>query len=186
MPVTDGVGRTIRDYLRDGTSVSHAQLDTTLGALVEGSRADYAAFLEIQYRARVGVERWLARECPDAAPPQQTHLIERDLAVLDHPLPRSAPAFTAPPVGGALGVCWVLAGSSLGNRAILARISKRGAQWPTAFLSDTRMTAYWRSLLPTLSSKVSPSEDDAKILGARATFAHFNAVAIGERAAEAA
>ncbi len=186
MPVTDGVGRTIRDYLRDGTSVSHEDLDKTLGALVEGSRADYAAFLDIQYRARLGVERWLVHHCPNAAPPQQSHLIERDLAALGHPLAKSAPAFAGPPADGVLGVCWVLAGSSLGNRAILARISKRDAQWPTAFLSDTRMTAYWRSLLPKLAAEVCPSEDHAKIVGARATFAHFNAVAIGERAAEAA
>ncbi|MEX0341168.1 MAG: hypothetical protein AB3N06_01140 [Erythrobacter sp.] len=83
-----------------------------------------------------------------------------------------------PPAGSdPLGACWVLAGSSLGNRAILARLGKSGLQRPVAFLSDTRMTAYWKQLRPLLERPHSLPDDRAALAAAQATFSHFNAVA---------
>lgn len=186
MPVEDGVGRTIREYLKAGTSAEHDQLDRRLGTLVSGTASDYIAFLDIQYRARLGIEQWLVRECADTAPPPQTGLIARDLAELDHPIPTDAPAFAPPADAVPLGVCWVLAGSALGNRMILARMAKAAVQRPTAFLSDRRMGEYWRSLLPVLGRSAAAAEAEALLGGARASFKHFNAIAATSPALEAA
>lgn len=186
MPVEYGVGRTIRDYLKAGTAAAHDQLDSRLGTLVGGSASDYSAFLDIQYRARLGIEQWLALECRDTAPPPQTGLIARDLADLGHDIPDDTPAFAAPTDARALGVCWVLAGSALGNRMILSRMAKHAEQRPTAFLSDRRMGEYWRSLLPALGRSATKAEADALLASARASFAHFNAVAAASPALEAA
>lgn len=186
MPVEDGVGRTIRDYLKTGTAAEHDQLDRRLGSLVSGSASDYIAFLDIQYRARIGIEQWLERECRDDAPPPQTGLIARDLAELGRPIPDNAPAFVPPASARALGVCWVLAGSALGNRMILARMAKDAVQRPTAFLADPQMGGYWRSLLPALGGSGDPTEAQAFLDGARASFAHFDAVAAAGPVREAA
>ncbi|MBO6526580.1 biliverdin-producing heme oxygenase [Erythrobacter sp.] len=176
MPVTSGVGRTTREYLKACTAPSHDRLDGRLGTLTEGGERDYADFLEIQYRARQDVELWLADHAPTTAPPGQTGLIAQDLETLGRAAPTDFPALETPADADPIGVCWVLAGSSLGNRAILARLAKTGMQWPTAFLSDRRMTAYWQDLRPILERPHSPDRDRAALAAAQATFAHFNAV----------
>lgn len=186
MPADDGVGRTIRNYLRSETSVEHTRLDERLGALVTGDVEDYAAFLAIQYRARKGIERWLEQHCIANAPPPQTGLIARDLGELGHPLPFDTPDFVAAVEAQSLGICWVLAGSALGNRAILARMAKLDASRPVAFLSDSAMGDYWRGLLPTLQRPNAESDMRGPRDGARAAFAHFNAVAAESLALEAA
>lgn len=186
MPVADGVGRTIRDYLKVGTAAEHDRLDSRLGTLVSGSPRDYTAFLDIQYRARLGIEDWLAVHCTEALPPPQTGLIARDLAELGCDLPAPVPAFAVSEGARTLGICWVLAGSALGNRMILTRIAKAGVERPAAFLSDPRMGAYWRSLLPRLEAPANGPDVDGLLLGAQATFAHFNAIAAAHAVPEAA
>ncbi|WP_370031242.1 biliverdin-producing heme oxygenase [Qipengyuania mesophila] len=185
MPADDGVGRTIRNYLRSETSVEHTWLDERLGALVTGDVEDYAAFLAIQYRARKGIERWLEQHCIANAPPPQTGLIARDLRELGHPLPFDTPDFTPPASAQTLGVCWVLAGSALGNRAVLARLAKQAMSRPVAFLSGPRMGDYWRNMLPILERPAPPNERSSLLGGASAAFAHFNAVAAESLALEA-
>lgn len=177
MRATDGVGRTIRNYLKDETSVEHARLDERLGALITDDTKDYAAFLAIQYCARRGIECWLDRHCPPGPPPPQTGLIARDLADLGHQPPLATPDFATSDGAQALGVCWVLAGSALGNRTILSRMARLGARRPVAFLSDPEMGEYWRGLLPALQRPATESGTSAVLDGALATFAHFNAAA---------
>ncbi len=172
-----GVGRTTRDYLRVGTAEAHDTLDVRLGALVEGDERDYARFLDIQYRARVNIQSWLSERCADTAPPRQTDVIARDLAELGVPIPSHSPAFDVSADSDPLGTCWVLAGSSLGNRAILARLVKAEMQWPVAFLSDRRVVEYWQRLRPFIERPHSPVDDPPVLAAAQASFAHFNAVA---------
>ena len=184
MPVANGACRSTRTYLKNGTAASHDRLDTRLGALVTGDARDYAAFLDIQYRARVGVEDWLAGS--GTPPPCQSNLLAQDMSALGRAVPEDAPAFTPPAGSDALGVCWVLAGSSLGNRAILARLRKNKVDWPVDFLSDMGMTTYWRSLLPALERPHSVAMDEAALQAAQATFSHFNAIVADSLAREAA
>lgn len=73
----------------------------------------------------------------------------------------------------ALGAAWVLAGSSMGNRAMLARRRKYGIQGPERFLSDSAMPAYFRDLLEVLGNAHTPAALRQAIKGARATFLLF-------------
>lgn len=186
MPEQEGTDRSIRRCLRTATSRDHAELDRQIGPLVGGNARDYATFLSIQYRARMGIEHWLERKSPDASPPPQAHLIANDLAALGAPVPGNTASFDLPADTPALGVCWVLAGSSLGNRAILARLAEIAVNRPAGFLSDTAMPAYWRSLLPRLEASMPESMKRPLVTGARATFAHFLAMAARGPAREAA
>lgn len=177
MPTADVTGRSIRQCLRDATSNAHARLDDQLGPLALGSMDDYAAFLAIQYRARIGIEAWLSGQSLDMVPPPQAALIASDLAALGFPATDAAPAFAPAEQAQPLGVCWVLAGSSLGNRAILARFAGDTSNRPASFLSDTSMTIYWRDLLPRLQAPLAPGMESTLVAGAQAAFAHFLAVA---------
>lgn len=172
------MGRTVREYLRDETSPSHDRLDRRLGSVLDGTAAGYAEFLAIQYRARKGIEDWLERSAIPNAPPSQVPLIARDLAALGARLPLSAPRFDGVPASDPLGVCWVLAGSSLGNRAILAQMRKAGSAFPVTFLSDPSMTDYWQTLRPALAQPVDPIRHSPMLAGAGAVFEHFNAVVV--------
>lgn len=177
MPATDAVGRTIREILKEGTAAEHDMLDARLGSLVLADRDGYAQFLDIQYRARRGVERWLEARALGDPPPPQSDLVARDLASLGQAIPEETPDFTAAVDEDTLGVCWVLAGSALGNRAILTRLAKAQADVPTAFLADPRMGQYWRIMLPALARPCDSCEHDNVLRAARATFTHFNLVA---------
>ena len=186
MPGVAGDAHTIRDFLRAGTAQAHTKLDDSLGLLISDSLADYRDFLRLQYRARSGIENWLQEQALDELPPPQAHLIAHDLDRLDASLPGNLPAFLPGQDVSPLGVCWVLAGSALGNRTILARLSKVAPQWPTRFLSDTAMTAYWRDLLPQLQAAPERASADYLLAGAQATFSHFNAIAASRGKLEAA
>jgi len=177
MPATDAMGRTIREFLKQRTAAEHATLDARLGSLVLADRDGYAQFLDIQYWARRGVERWLEARALDNPPPLQSDLVARDLASLDRVVPTETPDFAAADGGDTLGVCWVLAGSALGNRAILTRLAKAQADVPTAFLADPRMGQYWRSMLPALTRPCNSRDCESILRAARFTFTHFNLVA---------
>ena len=78
-----------------------------------------------------------------------------------------------------LGVVWALAGSSLGNAMILKSLvqSTYAASFPTAFLSDTSMHGFWKSLLPTLRQVPGEAMSDAACDAAVAVFDHFQRTA---------
>lgn len=154
--------------------------------LIENGASHYAEFLRIQHSARRGIEAWLAAHGGTDTPPAQTPLIAQDLNRLGAAFPARHAPFA--PQGGVdpLGVCWVLAGSSLGNRAILARLRKSGLTLPVAFLSDSRMPGYWRSLRGELERPCGRPGEDAVLAGAQAVFAHFHAAADALLALEAA
>lgn len=156
----------------------HDALDRAMSRLDLADRADLAEFLRIQLAAREPIERWVARHCPPAyAPPPQSHLIRADLALLGH-APADHGGEIVLPVDAAPGVAWALGGSSLGNRAMLADLRKRGASVPTAFLSDPAMPAFFARLRPLIERPVSdPAALDAAVAGARAVFVRFAALA---------
>lgn len=163
----------LRTVLRERTAQDHDRLDRSLGALAFGGQADYARFLAIQYAARVEIERWL-RETSDAhsSMSAMTPLIAADLGALGLPLPAPL-AWQAPQACDPIGAQWVLAGSSMGNRAILVQRRKLGLQGPDTFLSDTTMPEFFRALLPALAEPVQDEDDAAPVSAAKAVFAHF-------------
>jgi heme oxygenase (biliverdin-IX-beta and delta-forming) len=176
----------LRMHLRAATMAAHDLLDQTMQA-ASGWRnlADYARFLALQHAARVPVEHWLACHAPwELRPPVQTPLIEKDLAALGIELPAPAPPLrlAGSTKGQAIGTAWVLAGSALGNRSILkqmrrasAATSAAGDPWPSAFLGDEAMLAFWQGLRGLIEQPASADEADAAAKAASTVFAHFTA-----------
>jgi len=161
--------------LRDATWALHERVDHALVSLDLADRLDYIGFLTVQFAARGPIEAWIARGLSQfEPPPPQTGLIAADL----HALGAATPAditehFDCDPAGG-LGVAWALGGSSLGNRAMLADLRKRGAAMPTTFLGDPAMPAYFARLRARLELPADDAETaEASIAGARAVFAAF-------------
>ena len=177
----------LRAHLRAATSAAHDLLDHSMRAAAGWtSRGDYIRFLNLQYAARIPVERWLSNYAPAKhVPPAQTPLIAQDLRQLGSaPLSQhDAADFTlhANSEGAALGVAWVLAGSALGNRSILKEVRRMSPDvnaasptaWPTAFLSDPAMLAFWGELRRRIENPADIAEMDASTEAATAVFEHF-------------
>ena len=177
----------LRAMFRAATQDDHQALDSALGSLDLANREDYVRFLRVQAAARRGVEHWLARHAPPQwLPPQQVFLIERDLEALDSDDRGGAPDFAIEAVApdAWLGVAWVLAGSSLGNRLMERDLTARApADWPMAFLRDEAMPAYFKALRPLLGGTERSVTGE---LAASAVFAHFMAEARRHLAMETA
>lgn len=180
--ILDNGRATLRDCLRAATARSHDRLDTTMRRAGGWATApQYARFLELQFAARRPVEEWLEANTDAASrPPAQTALIETDLCDLGYPAPMAGRAFV---VAGseagelaeeALGAAWVLAGSSLGNRSIANELVRGGrGDWPSAFLLDPAMIAYWKALRTRLEHAADDRMVVAASRGAVAVFDHF-------------
>lgn len=163
----------LRIFLRENTSEAHDRLDGRVSALDMSDTHDYAAFLRFQYAARAPIEDWLERRAPDLKLPPMASLIAQDLAALDVPIPATA-AFRCPAARGAIGIAWALAGSHLGNRALLVRLRKSGAEGrPTAFLANETMRSAWQHMLPQLEAPADRLEGTQAVTAALAVFDHF-------------
>ncbi|MBX7542051.1 biliverdin-producing heme oxygenase [Qipengyuania sphaerica] len=165
----------MREQLRQATGDIHARLDRCVGHLPMASDDDYSAFLSAQYVARREIEAALGKVRPADLPdlPGQAHLIAQDLQDLGCEPPRVSGEFAINSPDEALGAAWVLAGSSLGNRAMLAQRRKRDLDGPVAFLADKGLGRYFGKLLEVLSRPHGQEQVEAAIRGARAAFARF-------------
>lgn len=179
----------LRQTLRGATASAHDLLDGTMReAAGWTTRKDYTRFLSLQYAARLPVEAWLEANAPDdLRPPAQAALIAKDLGDLHEDLPETAPEFAIAPQqhadentdrAQALGAAWVLAGSALGNRSILAEV-RRTAQdngatdWPTTFLGDSAMIEFWKGLRKQLEVGAEAETVDLASQAAATVFQHF-------------
>lgn len=172
----------LRSHLRASTMAAHDLLDSAMQAASGWrTRDDYARFLELQHAARAPLEDWLDAHAPDdLRPPRQTALIAQDLEQLRRPVPVSAQLFTMgrTGTGHALGAAWVLAGSALGNRAIVRQVRRiGGGAWPAAFLDDSAMLAFWQELRERIETRTDAVEAAGATRAATAVFDHFLAVA---------
>ena len=176
-----GPAEDLRLHLRAATMAAHDLLDHSMQAASGWQTlADYARFLSLQYAARAPVEVWLESHAPKAfCPPAQTPLIARDLAELGLPCPPAGSPFvhTDTRDGDALGAAWVLAGSALGNKAILKQMRRASAtddtEWPSAFLGDEAMLAFWQALRARIERPAHAAQAHAAADAASAVFAHF-------------
>ena len=192
-------GESLRTHLRTATMAAHDLLDHAMQAASGWqTRAHYGRFLALQYAARVPVEAWLADHAPAglAPPPRQTGLLAEDLKALGMALPPACPPFdplqtplTPAPDGvfhvkhGWVGAAWVLAGSALGNKAIARQVARiGGSDWPTRFLGDAAMMAFWQDLRTRIEQPAHPAEAAAATFAAEAVFAHFLRAANGGQA----
>ena len=123
-----GTAPALRAKLRAATQDDHQELDDALGRLDLADRHDYACFLRVQSRARIGVENWLARCCPpEWLPPAQTGLIEADLAALgcaevDAMAPTTSPPKTNPSPNLRTGLIPLSSNGQHGRPGRLARL----------------------------------------------------------------
>lgn len=139
------------------------------------SKNEYASFLSAQFAARCAVERALAMQPPMglAAPPSQIAALSQDLADLGIRPERLSKEFTLDTPAAALGAAWVLAGSSLGNKAMLVQRGKMASEGPERFLSDASLARYFGGLIHVLDRPHSQADILEAIAGALATFAVF-------------
>ncbi len=179
-----GTTENLRASLRGATAHAHDLLDQSMRtASGWDSLEDYAQFLTLQHAARAPVEEWLVHHASqDLLPPAQCPAIERDLAALSRLPPLHTSAFSPIGVSGTegqvLGVAWVLAGSSLGNRSILKEVVRTGhGKWPIAFLGDGSMLTYWQTLRRRIERPAEAEEAGAASAAAAAVFDHFVRVA---------
>ena len=166
---------TLRDDLRAATGSDHAILDQSMAGLRLAEPVDLVRFLGIHLAARAGIEAWLERNAlPGWAPPVQIGLIEQDLIALGglsaaFPAPRFEPG----PAADWLGPAYVIAGSHLGNRLLLAQAGAALPRNAQRFLAGNAMQDYWRRLRSLLAGMTGPDGGVATIDAAKATFAHF-------------
>ena len=165
----------LREVLKRATGTLHSALDTSLSPLASGR--DYPRFLAIQHSARAPIEAWFDANSAELSPPPQTRLIAADLAELGAPVPPLSFGFAPKNADEALGIAWVLAGSSLGNKLLLKRRSEHDGGVGTRFLSDRSMAQFWSGLLVTLEQPCDDATRRHAVTGATRVFEHFLAVA---------
>ena len=172
---------TLRSRLRSATAPLHDQLDASMSADLSSPQA-YGRFLRVQLAARAPVEAWLAGHAsPDLVPPPMASLLVDDLSSLGLPFSLASAPFALPDSADPLGAAWALAGSHLGNRAMLAQLGDDARSMPTAFLSDLTMAHFWRGLLPRLAEKASTAVAGPMVDAAERVFAHFLAAERADR-----
>lgn len=184
MPLTAPAERsphaaTLRACLREATAPLHDRLDAAMGVLDLAIRADYVRFLRVQLAARTAIEPVLG--ALDGPPPAQAALLRADLAALGADGDAAPVRFDLPAGADPIGAFWALAGSHLGNLAMLRDLGDRAPHsWPTAFLSDPRMAAYWRTFREKLARPARAA--DPAIAAGQAVFATFLAATMDELA----
>lgn len=166
---------TLRDVLRAATGADHMLLDQSMAGLRLAEPADLVRFLGIHLAARAGIESWLEDNAlPGWIPPVLTAPIANDLMALGglpaaFPAPRFEPGATA----DWLGVAYVIAGSHLGNRLLLAQAGTALPAHARRFLAGGEMQDYWQRLRSLLTGMPGPDGGAGSVSGARSTFGHF-------------
>lgn len=190
----------LRKKLREATSAAHDRLDNLMrDAAGWTTRDEYVQFLQLQLAARAPIEMWLkANAARHLHPPAQCAHIANDLTSMDAKAPfewvTSPTNFTIPSAlednkdASALGAAWTLAGSALGNHAILKDMRRAATQqgsdaWPHSFLGDPDMLAFWGVLRRQIERPASSSETCAAVQASLAVFNHFIAIAEAHLAA---
>lgn len=172
----------LRDNLKAATHQLHSTLDNAMAPLVNGAR--YGQLLSIQAIARRPIEGWLAGQEALPSPPRQLPLLEADLAELGIVLTTTGQALSFHPLNEdeAWGIAWAVAGSSLGNRAMLHALRRAGVAGPFRFLADEAMPRYWTELRTRIDQPADEVQTRHAVTGARRVFDHFLAChALAER-----
>ena len=181
----------LRSHLQASTKGIHQRLDRSVSAADLLHPAGYARFLRCQLSARDGIEDWADLHCPALLrPPSTSQLLSEDLADIARDLGEAehgadATPFSLPAQSDPIGLAWAIAGSHMGNKAMLVRLRKAEASQgiapvPCRFLSDARMTGFWRTLLPRLEEQCSAARAEPAIRAAHAVFARFEQSFVSE------
>ena len=165
----------MRDYLRRETRAIHDRLDVMAANMPLAGDAEYASFLRAQGEVRTVLDNAFTFHPPLGlpAPPRQTMLIEADLDELNAPGLTCGPAVSFANGYEALGAAWVVSGSSLGNRAMLAQRRRSGLDRAHAFFSDPAMPEYFKRVASALETPFTDPECEQICKGAHLAFGLF-------------
>ncbi len=168
-------GASTRDYLKNSTKDLHHRLDAAASRFELDTLAGYGEFLAAQAKALIPLELALEqagieRLLPDWASRCRRDALGRDLAELG----LAAEPFSTPTIrseAALMGAAYVLEGSRLGARMVLAQI---GAQTATRYLRHGEGRKLWPGFLAILESnrEVRCVPHDA-VFAARASFTLF-------------
>jgi len=176
----------ILDTIREATHLSHQRLDAAMTSVDLRRPAYYASFLRGQAEALFPLETALERHGIDDILfdwPQRarTPALEHDLSVLDiacDPLP-------LPDLQGAavmLGVVYVLEGTRMAGRSILARLADEpnaAVIGATAYLRHGFGKRLWPSYLATLEAHPETLRSRDRVIdGAQIAFAMFESALV--------
>jgi len=164
-----------RFRLKAATSVAHERLDAFMSGYDLTRHADYAAFLQAQTSAFMGVEGALdgaeaGAYLPDWPERRRTAALRSDLSLMGLALPE--PASVTPFRGEAevLGAIYVLEGSRLGAAVLIRSVPD---DFPRSFLASGNPAA-WRALASVLDERLSsPDRFDRAASAACSVFAVF-------------
>lgn len=173
--------RSARGYLRAATNDLHARLDARLAPLVTQGDAGYREFLLRSAMALLPLEQALneadvSNLLADWPQRSRSSALRMDLAALSLREPLGA---AAPEVRGEafqFGMLYVLEGSRLGARLLLAEVEalSRASQAATRYLSHGQGLSLWPSFLQRLeASQQVWREPEQAAAGARAVFRQF-------------
>jgi heme oxygenase len=173
--------RSARGYLRAATNDLHARLDARLAPLVTQGDAGYREFLLRSAMALLPLEQALneasiSNLLADWPQRSRSGALRLDLAALSLREPLGA---AAPKVRGEafqFGMLYVLEGSRLGARLLLAEVEalSRASQAATRYLSHGQGLSLWPSFLQRLeASQQVRREPEQAAAGARAVFRQF-------------
>ncbi len=174
-----------RSVLRNATSGDHARLDVLFGRCDLQSLAGYRSFLEAHAMALLPLETALARSeverlFPDWSSRSRSRALSADMACLGIKI-RTFPKLPRLDCEDILGTMYVLEGSRLGARFLLARVQKSRdpvVAATTAYLSHGAGERLWRSFLDLLERHATKLDDPMKaIAAARWTFSLFELAA---------
>jgi len=185
---TTEIKTSLRSQLRSSTSGIHERLDRSVSGADLLHPVGYTRFLTCQLTARDAIEDWADLHCPALLrPPSTSELLRKDIADLARDLGDDASSealggystpFALPAQSDPIGLAWAIAGSHMGNKAMLARLRKAEVShgrppMPCRFLADARMTGFWRALLPRLEEPCSAAQAEPAVRAAHAVFARF-------------
>jgi heme oxygenase len=171
----NAVSGSIRRFLRDATERHHSRVDRAAAGMRLDTREGYTRFLAAQAAVIVPLEAQLqvdgvAQVLPDWRARKRAAAIEMDLMELGSDHGWIHPPFFAN-AAQLLGACYVLEGSRLGARAVLAKLGRTTA---TRFLEHGQGARLWPSFLAILETHPCVHRNPALALDAAdAVFALF-------------
>lgn len=177
----------LHERLKEHTRLHHITLEKTFikGIQRLTGRADYASFLNVLYSFHSGSEDLLQvhldhSRIPDFPERRRSCFLEEDLAALNGAQPVSTQCDTLPEIkshSSALGVMYVLEGSTLGGRIVSKMIANRlqmstGLRFFNGY--GDRTEQMWDNFKGYLAQPFSGQEETEILSSAQNTFIGFN------------
>ena len=174
----------VRQMLRAATASLHAEVDARYSGPFDTDKNSYVAFLTAVARAVRPLEAALeaggiARFLPDWPLRRRSAELERDLEILDAPVPAPLVVHVTEDEARLFGRLYVLEGSRLGGRLLVRRASAHAdplVRAATNYLGHGAGADFWDAFLRRLErSEAVATSPERTMMGAREAFGLFTA-----------